>query len=107
MVQPIRLYQKGIILGYKRSMTTQHEHTSLIKIRGVNDRKETRFYLGKRVAFLYRGLRARNGSKIRVVWGRITKAHGNSGVVKAKFAKNLPPKSMGASVRVHLYPSNI
>jgi len=63
--------------------------------------------VGKRVAFLYRAHRARNGSKIRVIWGRITKAHGNSGVVKAKFAKNLPGKSMGASVRVHLYPSNI
>ena len=39
------------------------------------------------------------------MWGKIMSNHGNSGLVKAKFAKNLPPRAMGASLRVMLYPN--
>ena len=31
---------------------------------------------------------------------RVTRPHGNNGVVKAKFASNIPPHAFGASVRV-------
>lgn len=36
----------------------------------------------------------------RFFFRRVTKTHGNSGVVKGKFKHNLPPHSFGASVRV-------
>jgi large subunit ribosomal protein L35Ae len=119
-----RLYCKGRVLGYKRSKVNQAENQSLVQIEGVKTRAgifrlnikksrlnipsaDTDFYLGKRVAYVYRAKKAVKGSKIRVIWGRIARCHGNSGVVKARFRTNLPPKAMGASVRVMLYPSRV
>lgn len=94
------LYSKGRVLGYERGKHTQNPNYSLIKLEGVQNTEDAKFYLGKRVAFVYRAKRVKDGSKIRVIWGRIARTHGNSGVVKARFRSNLPPKSFGATVRV-------
>lgn len=100
-----RLYTKAIFLGFRRGLRTQDTNTSLLKIDGVGKKEDTAFYLGKRVAYIYRvqkkeRQRGRKPSKYRVIWGRVTRSHGNSGVVKAKFRNNLPPKAMGASLKV-------
>jgi len=112
--QPIRLYTKAIVLGYRRSHVNQYPQWSLLRLEGVRSKDETDFYLGKRVAYIYRaGKRKaeRQGkdatTRIRVIWGRIAKSHGNNGVVRARFRHNLPPKTFGATVRVMLYPSRV
>ncbi|KAI8985684.1 60S ribosomal protein L33-A-like protein [Trametes punicea] len=102
-----RLYAKGRVLGHKRSKRNTHPNTSLLQIEGVTTKQDAQFYLGKRVAYIYRAKREIQGSKVRVIWGRVTRPHGNSGVVKSKFRSNLPPHAFGASVRVMLFPSNI
>ncbi|KAI1617717.1 50S ribosomal protein L35Ae [Exophiala viscosa] len=103
----LAVYVKGKHLSYQRGKRNTNPNTSLLKIEGVDDTNAAKFYLGKRVAFVYRASKERQGSKIRVIWGKVTRPHGNSGVVRAKFNHNLPPKSFGASVRVMLYPSSI
>jgi large subunit ribosomal protein L35Ae len=105
--QPVRLYQKGTILGYKRGQRNSYEHTSLIKIDGVSDKESSDFYLGKKIAYIYKAKVKKNGSPYRVVWGKVMRRHGNSGVVRAKFAKNLSPTTFGQQVRIMLYPSSI
>eukprot|EP01013_Petalomonas_cantuscygni_P031226 TRINITY_DN57405_c0_g1_i1.p1 TRINITY_DN57405_c0_g1~~TRINITY_DN57405_c0_g1_i1.p1 ORF type:complete len:143 (-),score=28.58 TRINITY_DN57405_c0_g1_i1:254-682(-) len=112
----LRLFQAGAMVGYRRSHRTTQCHTSLINIKDVHDPKSARFYVGKRVAYIFKGIKdvaqlnSRKHSRTaraRVVWGRITRAHGNSGVVRAKFQTNLPTHAVGRQVRVYLFPSNI
>ena len=101
------LYAKAKVTGFQRAKRNVNENTSLLQIEGVRITKDAEFYLGKRVAYVYRAHRDVNGSKVRCIWGRVTRTHGNSGAVRAKFAKNLPPKCFGSTVRVMLYPSRV
>jgi len=80
MPSGVRLFQKGTFLGFKRGKRNQRTNTSLIEIDGVKTGSDTNFYLGKRVAYIYRAKRVVDGSKIRVIWGKVTRSHGNNGV---------------------------
>ncbi|EKM50177.1 uncharacterized protein PHACADRAFT_264757 [Phanerochaete carnosa HHB-10118-sp] len=102
-----RLHVKGRILGHKRGKRNTRPNTTLVQVEGVLNKEEAQFYLGKRVAYVYRAKRKIEGSNVRVIWGRVTRSHGSNGVVKAKFKSNIPPHAFGASVRVMLYPSTI
>uniref|UniRef100_A0A6N2M6W8 Uncharacterized protein n=1 Tax=Salix viminalis TaxID=40686 RepID=A0A6N2M6W8_SALVM len=91
----VRLYVRGTVLGYKRSKSNQYPNTSLVQIEGVNTKEEVAWYAGKRMAYIYKAKVKRDGSHYRCIWGKVTRPHGNSGVVRAKFKSNLPPKELG------------
>eukprot|EP00698_Gefionella_okellyi_P005280 TRINITY_DN14810_c0_g1_i1.p1 TRINITY_DN14810_c0_g1~~TRINITY_DN14810_c0_g1_i1.p1 ORF type:complete len:107 (-),score=19.86 TRINITY_DN14810_c0_g1_i1:53-373(-) len=104
---PSKLFTKGTILGYKRGITVQHPQSAIVQIEGVADRKDVDFYLGKRVAYIYKAKKAVKGNRYRVIWGKVRRAHGNSGKVRARFASAIPPKAFGATCRIMLYPSRV
>merc|ERR1712146_349083 len=57
-----RLYVKGVVAGFRRALTNQKSHTSLIKIQGVEDSNDVKFYEGKKVMYMYRTKTIKDGS---------------------------------------------
>ena len=94
-----RLYVKAIFAGFRRNKVWTLNNQALLKLEGVNDKKETQYYLGKRVVYIYK-----TKSGFKTIWGRIRSHHGNNGTVIAKFLHNFPPRAIGAPLRVMLYP---
>ncbi len=90
-----RLYVKGAFIGYRRGKNViANPNHALVQINGVVDAKDSKFYLGKRVAYIYKAKTEKKGTKFRCIWGRIVRAHGTGGVCRATFRRNLPPAAM-------------
>lgn len=88
----------AIFVSHKRGQRIVHPNYSLLRIEHVQTRADAEFFLGNGVVSLYEA-----GGKKMENRGRICRLHGNSGVLAAKFERNLPPKSIGKEVLVKLY----
>jgi large subunit ribosomal protein L35Ae len=98
-----RLYVSAIFTSFRRNKRNINPAQALLKIDGVNSKEEAQFYVGKKVAAPQKGKTKKDTPN----WGTVTQVHGNSGVVRAKFDRNLPPIFLGSQVRVYLFPSTI
>ena len=61
-----RLYVKGVFTGFRRNKVWVNSNQVILKLEGLNDKKEAQYYLGKRVVFIYK---TKEGYK--TIWGRI------------------------------------
>ena len=56
----------------RRGKRTQYNSTSLIQINGVASKDEVDFYLGKRLAYVYKAKTLKKNTKYRVMWGKVS-----------------------------------
>ncbi|KAI7250481.1 hypothetical protein KC335_g17041 [Hortaea werneckii] len=101
-----RLYVKGKHVAFKRGKHTLRPNTSLIKIEGVDDPQAAHFYLGKRIAYVYRGKKEIRGTKIRVIWGKVARPHGEWQLWRGEGALQAqpPPEELGRYGARHALP---
>merc|ERR1712109_87286 len=92
MDRPPRLWVKAKFVSYRRNKVKQQCHTAILKLKGVKCKRDTHFYMGKRVCYVFKAKTKKQGTYIRTRWGKIHCSHGISGAVRAKFKRNLPAK---------------
>ena len=102
--RPLRLWVRAKFLGFRRSKVQQNTNQTILRLEGVNDRSGAQYYFGKRVAYIYKTSSGEKDRRFKTIWGRISRAHGNTGAVLARFNHNLPPRAIGATLRVMLFP---
>lgn len=79
----------------------------LFQIDGCRKKEHGEFYVGKRCVYVFKAKTRKSlpqkpyiKSRVRAIWGKVTRLHGSTGSVRARFRKNLPGHAMGQPIRV-------
>ena len=83
---------QGTILSYRRGRHTQNVNQVLVELEGLDSREKAKKFMGKKLMW-----KAPSGKEIK---GEIIALHGNKGVVRVKFERNLPGQSFGTKVQL-------
>ena len=83
----------GTVIQFRRGRHTIQEKHFILDL-GFKSRQEAAKAVGKEVEW------KSPGKNKKVIKGKISAAHGNSGLVRAIFEKGLPGQSIGTSIEV-------
>ncbi|MDK2384791.1 MAG: 50S ribosomal protein L35ae [Candidatus Korarchaeota archaeon] len=83
---------RGVIMGYRRGSNTQYTSEVLVYVPGVAGRREASRLIGRRAVYV--------DEKGNVYRGRVTRVHGNRGVLRASFTPNLPGQAIGREIKI-------
>ncbi len=86
------IVMNGIILSYRRGRHTQNTNQLLVEISSVDSKEKAEKLLGKSLLW-----KSPSGKEFK---GQITGVHGNKGIVRAKFERNLPGQAMGTRINI-------
>lgn len=85
---------EALVISFRRGRHNMKGNQILIEIEGVNSRALASRFIGKRVVW------RSEGQKKKEIYGKITAAHGNNGVMRARFSKGLPGDILGKKIEI-------
>ena len=87
------LGKEGVISNYKQGRHTLHPKHCILIFADVKTRKEANKLVGRTVVW--------NSPSGKAMRGKITRAHGNSGAVRAHFKKaGVPGQALGTKIKI-------
>lgn len=93
MAENILLGKLGWIVNFRQSKKIIHPRFVILNFQGFTNRKEAHKLLGHTVAW--------ESSTGKLIKGKITRVHGNSGAVCAHFTdKGLPGQAFGTHIKI-------
>ena len=89
----------AIFTSFQRSRIVLHPRYALLKINNVESRESAKKYIKNVVHYRWTNKEGEEKENYGIIKG----VHGNKGMVRVLFERNLPPKALGSIVRVKLY----
>ncbi len=84
--------EKGKFVSYRRGKHTLRNKQVLIKMNGIDDRKEAARFIGRQVTW--------TSPMGNLLMGCIVGVHGRRGVVRARFKNGLPGHALGSELTI-------
>ncbi|WUR05175.1 ribosomal protein eL33 [Vairimorpha necatrix] len=97
------MFIPGIFVSHRRALRRIRHTQALIKINNVVNKEQAKNYIGHVVV----SKRLNDDKTPRDVEGVVIGVHGNKGLVRVKFERNMPAKSVTNVVEVRLVKKEI